>query len=192
LAKKGIMVWIFSTMTFVAILHLAEAVSVLFFDGQTVLLQQYPLVGEELQRMNPTLYLAASASATFFLWGITCNVAFDSPVESFLNKLLSDAKRESAVEVQAVEKKSELLDLMNEAVLTNGQLLAETKDLVCNIRAEVKEIRPLRESIERIRFEVSFLKKEIKKFEEMKYLKNVQTVESSHYQNVGSVTLDGR
>ncbi len=97
LAKKGLCVWLFSSLTFISLVHLTEATSVLFFNSQTHLLQLYPFIGEKLQSISPTTYFLASAASTLVFWGITCAVAFDSPVEQFLNRILSDAKKQSAV-----------------------------------------------------------------------------------------------
>jgi len=104
--------------------------------------------------------------ATFILWGITCAVAFENPVETFLNKILSDAKKQSAVEAQMLDEKSELLDLMNETVITNNTLLAQVKDIIYNVRTEVKEIQPLKENVETLKTEISRLTRETQKFEE--------------------------
>ena len=87
-------------------------------------------------------------------------------METFLNKILSDAKKQSAVETQMLESKSELLDIMNETVEMNNTILAQVKDIIHNIRTEVKEIQPLKEGIEKVRLEVGILKREVKKLEE--------------------------
>lgn len=166
MAGKGICVWLFSSLTFVALIHLVDAVSVLVFNGQIKLLQLYPFISEKLQTITPTTYFWGSAIATFVLWGITCAIAFENPVEAFLNKILSDAKKQSAVEAQTLDEKSELLDAMNETVEMNNTLLAQVKDVIYNVRTEVKEIQPLKESVGKLKTELSRLKKEIQKFEQ--------------------------
>jgi hypothetical protein len=114
LAKKGIAVWIFSSLTFIALAHLIESLGVLISNTQIRLLQLYPFIGEKLQTITPTIYFLGSALATFFLWGITCAIVFENPIEAFLNKILLDAKKQSVVETQLLDQKSELLDVMNE------------------------------------------------------------------------------
>jgi ribosomal protein L32 len=168
LAKKGICVWFFSTLTFVALIHVIDAVSVLVFNSQINLLQLYPFINgnEKLQAITPTTYFLGSAIVTFILWGITCAIAFENPVETFLNKILSDAKKQSAVETQVLDEKSELLDAMNETVEMNNRLLAQVKDITYNVRTEVKEIQPLKESVEKLKTELNRLKREIKNFEQ--------------------------
>jgi rubrerythrin len=93
-------------------------------------------------------------------------VAFDNPVEQFLNKILSDAKRQSIVETQFVEDKGEILDAMYETMESSNDTLAHVKDVMCNVRTEVKEIQPLMENIQMMRVEISGLKKEVKRLEE--------------------------
>lgn len=93
-------------------------------------------------------------------------ITFDNPVETFLNKILSDAKSQSAAESQILEEKSELLDIMNETVVMNNTLLAQVKDIACNVRMEVKEIQPLKESVEKLQTELSRLERGIGESEE--------------------------
>ena len=166
LANKGISVWLFSSLTFIALLHLADAISVWVFNNEIRLLKLYPFIGEKLQAITPITYFWVSAAATFILWGITCAIAFKNPVETFLTKVLSDAKTQGAVEAQLLEEKSEILDAMSETIESNNEILAQVRDLICNVRTEVKEIRPLNESVEKIKTELNTLRKEIKKIEE--------------------------
>jgi len=173
LAKKGILVWLFSSLTFIALIHLIEALSVIAFNGQIRLLQLYPIINDRLQAITPIAYLLGSAATTLILWGITCAVVFENPVETFLNKILSDAKSQGAVETQLMEEKSEILDAMNETVESNSDNLAQVKDIICNVRTEIKELQPLKENVEKIRTELSSLKKEIKKFEEKAQFPNI-------------------
>jgi methyl-accepting chemotaxis protein len=166
LTKKGISIWLFSSLTFIALLHLAEAISVLVFNNEIRLLKLYPFINEKLQAITPITYFWVSAAATFILWGITCAIAFENPVETFLNKILSDAKTQGTVEAQLLEEKSEILDSMNETIESNNEILAQVRDLICNVRTEVKEIHPLKENLEKMKTELGSLRKETKKLED--------------------------
>jgi rRNA maturation endonuclease Nob1 len=166
LAKKGICVWLSSSLTFIVMVHLADAISVLFFNSQPHLLQLYPLIGDKLQAISPALYLTVSAVSTLIFWGITCGVAFDSPVEQFLNKVLSDAKKQSTLESQTVAEKGEVLDAMYETIEASNETLSRVVDIVHNVRTEVKGIQPLTLTVENIRTELSNLKREVKRIEE--------------------------
>ena len=166
MAKKGLSVWLFSSLTFIALIHLIEAISVLIFNNEIRLLQLYPPINEKLQSITPIAYFWISAASTFILWGITCAITFENPVEAFLNKILSDAKKQNTVETQLLEDKSEVLDAMYETVEADNKILAQVKDLMCNVRADVKEIQPLTDGMDKMKTELNNLRKEIKKIEE--------------------------
>jgi RNA polymerase-binding transcription factor DksA len=170
LTKKGIGVWLFSSLTAISIAHLIDAANAFLFNNPITLLRLYPFLESKLQAITPTTYFLISAAATFTLWGITCAIAFENPVETFLNKILSDAKKQSTVETQLLEEKSEILDAMNETVEMNSAILSQVRDIIYNIRAEIKEIQPLKEGVEKIKTELNHLKRELKSFEEkLKY-----------------------
>ncbi|MGB9853972.1 MAG: hypothetical protein ACPLRY_04095 [Candidatus Bathyarchaeales archaeon] len=170
MSKKGIGVWLFSSLTAVTVAHLIDALNALLFNNPITLLKLYPFIEAKLQALTPVAYFIISAAATLILWGITCAIAFENPVETFLNKVLSDAKQQCAVETQMLEQKSELLDAMNETMEMNNAMLAQVKDVIYNIRTEVKEIQPLKEAVEKVRGEIGYLKRELKNFEEkLKY-----------------------
>jgi rRNA maturation endonuclease Nob1 len=173
LARKGLSVWVFSSLTFIALLHLVDAISALVFGNPIEFFQLYPFVAEKLQAITPLTYFWTTAAATSILWGITCVIVFENPVEAFLNKILSDAKAQGAVETQLLESKSEVLDAMYETVEASNGELAEVKDLICNVRTEAKEIQPLRESVEKIKTELSSLRKDLKKIEERAVFQNL-------------------
>ena len=162
--KKGIAIWLFSTLTFISLIHLIDAAAALLFNNQIQLLQLYPFINQ--QQISPDIYLCISGASTAILWAITCLIAFDNPVEAFLNKVLSDAKTQTTTEAQVLESKSELFDLMYETVESDSETLAQVKDLMRNIRTEVKDIQPIKETMEKTRTELSSLKKQIKTLEE--------------------------
>lgn len=164
--KKGIAIWVFTTLTFIAFIHLIDAASALIFNNSIQLLQIYPFINTQSQQMPIDIYLYLSATLTAILWAITCLIAFDNPVEEFLNKILSDAKKQTTTEAQVLESKSELFDLMYETVESDSETLAQVKDLMRNMRAEVKDIQPIKETIEKTRAELSNLKKQMKTLEE--------------------------
>jgi len=173
LFKKGMSVWVFSSLTFISLLHLIEAISVLLFNNEIRLLQLYPFIGEKLQTIPPTVYLLASAVTAVTFWGITCAIMFDNPVETFLNKILSDAKTQTAVESQLIEQKSEILDVISDTIESNNDILAQVADTVYNVRTEVKEIQPIKETVEKIKTEMSSLRKEVKRLEEKEGFQNI-------------------
>lgn len=173
MSKKGLCVWLFSSLTFISVIHLSEAVSVLIFNNQIRLLQLYPVINEKLQNVSPVTYFWVSAVASVVFWAITCAVAFDNPVEKFLNTILSDARKQGAVETQVVEEKSEVLDAMYETIESSNETLAHVRDMMYNVRTETKEIQPLAESVEKIKSELNSLKREVKRLEEKAQFPNL-------------------
>jgi len=165
--RKGLCVWLFSSFTFMATVHLFDAISVLFFNGQIRLLQIYPLINQKLDMISPVTYFWVSAAASLIFWGITCAIAFDNPVEHFLNVLLSEAKKQGAVESQLVEEKSSVLDAMYETIESSNETLAHVKDMVYNVRTEVRQMQPITESVETIKAELNSLKKEFRRMDEV-------------------------
>jgi rRNA maturation endonuclease Nob1 len=164
LRKKGIAIWIFTTLTFISLLHLIDAASALLFNNPIQILQLYPYVNQ--LQISADVYLYIAAASTAVLWALTCLIAFDNPVEEFLNKILSDAKKQTTSEAQLLESKSEIFDLMYETIESDSETLAQVKDLIHNMRAEVKDIQPMKETIEKTRTELGSLKREIKTLEE--------------------------
>jgi rRNA maturation endonuclease Nob1 len=166
LRKKGIAVWLFTSLTFVSLIHLIDAAAALVFNHRAQLLQLYPVINQTLQQIPVDIYLYSTAASTAVLWAITCLIALDNPVEEFLNRILSEAKTQTTTETQILESKSEIFDLMYETIESNSENLAQVKDLMCNIRAEVKEIQPINENMEKTKTELSSLKNHIKTLEE--------------------------
>jgi hypothetical protein len=173
LAKKALSIWVFSSFTFVALLHLIDAISALIFGNPMQILRLYPFIGVRLQGVAPLTYFWASAGVAAFFWGVTCLLAFENPVETFLNKILSDAKTQGAVETQLLEKKGEVLDAMYETIESSDETLREVRDLVCNVRAEAMQIPPLKEYVERIKTDLSGLRREIRRIEERAQFPNI-------------------
>jgi rRNA maturation endonuclease Nob1 len=165
LAKKGLAVWVFSSLTFLSMAHLVEAIYVLITGVHIRLLGIYPFIGQELGTMSSMMYFWLSVFASLIFWGITCAIAFANPMEEFLNKVLNDAKRQSVAESQMVEDKSEVIDAMYETIESSNATIASVKDLVFNVRSEVKGIQPLASTIDMIRVELSDLAKEVEGLE---------------------------
>jgi rubrerythrin len=165
LANKGLSVWIFSSLTFVSVANLIEAIYVLISGSQNKLLQLYPLLGGYLSNVSPALYLCLCAGASLIFWAATCAVAFENPLEKLLKKALTDAKKQSAAENQVVQDKSEILDVMCETLESSSEVIASVKDMICNVRTEVKEIKPLSTTVDLIRLELNDLAKDVQKLE---------------------------
>jgi rRNA maturation endonuclease Nob1 len=165
LAMKGLSVWIFSSLTFLSVAHLVEAIYVTISDAPIRLLTMYPIIGGMFTSVTPAEYLWISVVASITCWGITCAIAFQNPMEQFLKQVLSDAKRQSTVESQMIDSKAEVLDAMYETVESGSQAISTVKDMMCNIRSEVKQLQPLASTVDLIRHELNELVKEVEKLE---------------------------
>lgn len=161
MVRKGVVVWVFSTLSFITAIHALEAALWLFFNKTPILLTNYPIVNE--LNIDPLLYFCSTSFLTFIFWGITCIVALENPVEKFLNLVLSDAKKQAELETEFVEENKTILDMISETLTENHKLLAQIRDLTYNVRAELTLIKPLAEGIEKINSEMEKLQKEIKK-----------------------------
>ncbi|MCD6240754.1 zinc ribbon domain-containing protein [Candidatus Bathyarchaeota archaeon] len=161
MVRKGVAVWVFSTLSFIAAIHALEAALWLFFDRAPVLLKNYPIINE--LNVNPLLYFSSSAFITFIFWGITCIIALENPIERFLNHILSDAKKQTELESEFIEENKTILDMISETLTENNRLLAQIRDLTYNVRAEISVVKPLTEGIEKINSEIEKLRKEVKK-----------------------------
>ena len=164
--KKGLIIWIFSTLTVLASIHVIDATAALLFTNQIQLTQLYPIVNELLTQLSIQIYFYVSVLIAAILWGITCLIAFDNPVETFLNKILSDAKQQSSSEEQAMEKSGEIFDLMYETLESDSETLGQVKDLIRNVRAEVKDISLIKESIEKTNADMNKIKMQLITLEE--------------------------
>ena len=140
--RKGIAIWLFTSLTFVSLLHLIEAAAAVLFNNPTHLLQLYPFINQMQIPMD--IYLYITIVSTAILWVITCLIVCDNPVEAFLNKILSDVKKQTTSEAQVLESKSEIFDMMYETVEADSETLGQVKDLMRNMRAEVKDIQPIK------------------------------------------------
>jgi len=162
--KRGITVWIFSSLSFLAAIHALEAILALFFNTEIVLLKLYPFFNT--LTTSSINYFLASTALTIAFWGITCKVAVETPVERFLNKLFSDAKRQSEIECKMVDDNRSVLDMMCETITENNKVLAQTRDITYNVRSELVNLRTLPTETERLSTEIEGLKKELKKLKE--------------------------
>jgi len=164
MGKRGITVWIFSSLSFLAAIHALEASLALFFNTEAILLKSYPIINT--LNINPATYLLASIALTIAIWGITCKVAVETPVERFLDTMLSDAKKQSEIECEMVEDNRSVLDMMCETITENNKVLAQTRDITYNVRSELVNLRTLPEETERLSTEIEELKKEVKNLKE--------------------------
>lgn len=165
MVRKGVAVWFLGCLTFLAGLHALDGF--LWLTGKenrSLFLTMYPL-SELLSRVEPIPYLIGSLFAMFLLWGGTTVVALRNPLEAFLGRMLEDGKRENQEDVEFLEAKTSILEMMSETLANNSRLLAGLRDVVFNVRSEVLTLNPLNKSVENLRTNVEGLKKMVKHLE---------------------------
>jgi hypothetical protein len=120
--KKSIAIWFLTSITFISLVHLIEAITVIMFNNPIRLLQLYPFANTLLKALTPYSYLYVSAGITAIIWAITCLVAFNNPVELYVNK------REQTDAI--LQDRDVLLDRMCETVESDHQVLTRLTDSI--------------------------------------------------------------
>ncbi|UCH31955.1 MAG: zinc-ribbon domain-containing protein [Candidatus Bathyarchaeota archaeon] len=165
MVKKGLAVWILGSLTFLSGLHSLDGF--LWLTGNesgSLFLGIYPFT-RFFEPINPMLYLLGSLLAVFLLWGGTTVVALQNPIETFLGKVLEDGKKENQADVELLEARTSILEMMSETLQNNSSLLAGLRDVVFNVRSEVLNIEPLRRNMQELKADTTRLKKMMKHLE---------------------------
>ena len=161
---KGVAVWVFGSLTFLAVLHVLEAFFALTLNGSIVLLRLYPF-SNMLGTVDVVTYFWSSLAAASVLWGVTCIIALRNPLDTWLNMILKDSQLKNEEEVSIVSAKGNVLDVMNESLISNAVELNKVKDLVSNVRAEVVGLRGLQDIVSGVKSDLGSLKSSLKKLE---------------------------
>ena len=165
MVRKGFAVWVLGSLTFLAGLHALDGF--LWLTGnesESLLLSVYPFT-KLLDPIDPILYLLCSLVAVFLLWGGTAMVALRNPIETFLGKVLEDGKNENQADVELLEARTSILEMMSETLENNSKLLAGLRDVVFNVRGEVLSLEPLNKTVETVKGDVEALKKLMRRLE---------------------------
>lgn len=161
---KGVAVWVFGSLTFLAVLHVMEAFFALTLNGSIVLLRLYPFSGL-FGTVDTVLYFWVSLAVASVLWGVTCIIALRSPLDTWLCRILRDSQLKDEEEASIVKGKGNVLDMMNEGLMCNSVELGNVKDLLANVRAEVVGLRVLQDVVCGMKSDLVSLKGSLKKME---------------------------
>jgi len=166
-ARKGLSVWILGSLTFLAGLHSLDA----FFwlagmQEQSFFLSNYPEI--LANSIGSILYMILSISSTFLLWGGTASVALQNPIENFLGKVLEDGKRENESDVELLEAKTSVLEMMSETLSDNSGSLSKLTDVVFNIRSSILRLETMNQNVEALKIEVKSLRKSVQSLKTVK------------------------
>lgn len=157
--KRGLTTCIFGTLSFVGCIHVFEAFIAVFFDKEIVLLRLYPFIGS--LNIISLHYLIGSLIVTTILLAVTFKLAFSSPLENYLNMILSDANKVTEDSCELVTDNRSVLDMICESITSMSQVLGQTKDITYNVRSEVVNLRQMPETINKMNSEIKTMKKEI-------------------------------
>jgi len=146
--KRGIAVWIFGFLTFLAILHTFDATLSFTIGNVNSILKLYP-IGDALEKLDVTTYLWASIVSTFILFGITCIIAFHDPIEILINRMLSSVETEENPTDHTIESSLCTLELMNSTLTSNSIVLHTLKDNTSALKADVGRLVTRLEELER-------------------------------------------
>ncbi len=165
MVRKGLAVWVFGSLTFLAGLHALDGFFWLTNNrSDPLLLTIYPF-GNLSAMISPMLYFVCSLIAVFLLWGGTTVVALRNPIEVFLGRVLEDGKKENRSDVELLEAKTSILEMMSETLASNSQLLSGLRDVVFNVRSEVLRLEPVGKAVDALRDDVGRLNKKMKNLE---------------------------
>ena len=146
--KKGIAVWIFGFLTFLAVLHTFDATLSFTVGNVNSIIKLYP-IGNFLEGLDVTAYLWASIISTFVLFGITCIIAFHDPIDILLNKMLSTVEAEENPTDHTIESSLSTLEMMNSTLTSNSIVLHAVKDNVNALKADLGKMVTRLEKLEK-------------------------------------------
>lgn len=159
MVKRGTLVCIFGTLSFLASIHVFDALVSLFFDKQTILLRMYPIIGSlNIESLN---YLVGSLIMTSVLMMVTFRLAFSSPLENYLNMVMSSANMMNEAESELVNTNRSVLDMICESIMDISKVIGQTRDITYNVKSELVNLRPMPEKTEELSAEIEEVKKEI-------------------------------
>ncbi len=165
MVRKGVTVWILGSLTFLAGLHTLDSFLWLTNNDVKPLLLSYYAVDGILDAINPIVYLICSVAATFLLWGGTTIVALRNPIETFLGKALEDGKNEDQAEVEFLEAKTSILEMMSETLTNNSRSLAGLRDVIFGVRSEVLKLGSMNSRVEDLGSDIGEVRRTIKRLE---------------------------
>jgi hypothetical protein len=129
-------------------LHTFDAVFSLISGNTNFLLKLYPfqsLIGS----VDATTYFWISIASTFFLFGITCSVAFHNPIEALINKTLAEVELEENPSDCTLESKASILEMIGDTLTSNSVVLHSVKDDLNSVRFEISNFKARLDKLDR-------------------------------------------
>lgn len=141
--KKGIGVWVFGFLTFLAVLHTFDAYLSLISGEASDLLKLYPL-SHVLADIDTVVYFWGSLSLAFVFFGVTCIIACHNPIMALYNKILAEvefAEGEVDKAAKATETEAGLLDMINHSLTSNSIDLHAMKENLKSVKDNQNGLR---------------------------------------------------
>ncbi len=125
--KKGIGVWVFGFLTFLAALHTFDAYLSLMSGEASRLLELYA-ISHVLIAIDVGVYFWGSLSLALVFLGVTSLIACHNPIMALYNKILADIELAEGEIDRASETETSLLDMINHSLTSNGIDLRAVKE----------------------------------------------------------------
>ena len=138
--KKGIGVWVFGFLTFLAVLHTFDAYLSLTSGEASGLLKLYPF-SYVLTGIDAVIYFWGSMSLAFIFLGVACTIACHNPIMALYNKILAEAESAEGEVDKAVESETGLLDMINHSLTSNSIDLHAVKENLKSVKDSQKGLR---------------------------------------------------
>jgi hypothetical protein len=171
-AKKGISVWIFGFLTFLAVLHTFDAFLSLTSNENSLLLKLYH-IDRLFGNIDTVVYFWSSLFSAFVLFGITCVIACHNPIMALYSKVLAEVEFAEKEVDDAVESETSLLEMINNS-LTSSSIalqrikkdLSSVKEAQVSLKSKIVRFWSKLNSVEaQLNMEFNNLRKELSKKE---------------------------
>ena len=131
--NKGIGVWLFGFLTFLAALHSFDAYLSLTSGEASGFLELYPL-GHVLADIDAVVYFWGSLSLAFVFLGVTCVIACHNPFMALYNKILAEVEFAESEVAKTAEPEAGLLDMINHSLTSNSIDLHAVKENMKSVK----------------------------------------------------------
>ncbi len=138
--KKGIGVWLFGFLTFLAVLHSFDAYLSLMSGEASGLLMLYPF-GHVLADLDAVVYFWGSLSLAFVFFGVTSVIACHNPIMALYNKILAEVEFAEGEVDKVAESEAGLLDMINHSLTSSSIDLHAMKENVKSVKDWQKSLR---------------------------------------------------
>jgi hypothetical protein len=138
--NKGIGVWLFGFLTFLAALHTFDAYLSLTSGEASGLLELYPF-GHVLGDIDAVVYFWGSLSLAFVFLGVTCFIACHNPFMALYNRILAEVEFAEGEVAKAAEPEAGLLDMINHSLTSNSIDLHAVKENLKSVKDSENGLR---------------------------------------------------